>query len=124
MLDNQAVNARNSPAKLFGAVSSIVPPGDWPITTADAAWGEAIAEIPYQSLKQYGDVTLMRGAYDGIRAYWEFLKNQSDPKTGPSKTKPKNTPNKLTQNVLEDTDGVLRPPSREHPISVLSGRYR
>ena len=82
MLDNQAVNARNSPSKLFGAVNSIVPPGDWSINTADASWGEAIAEIPYQSLKQYGDVTLMRGAYGGIRAYWEFLKNQSDAKTG------------------------------------------
>ena len=82
MLDNQAVNYASQPTKLYGAVNSIIPPGDWPIKTSDASWGLAIAEVPYQVLRQYGDTSLVREAYHGMRAYWEFLKNQSDPKTG------------------------------------------
>eukprot|EP01043_Picozoa_sp_COSAG02_P077790 COSAG02_NODE_17204_length_1021_cov_1.398048_2_plen_186_part_01 len=83
MLDNQAVNcAQPSSSSICGQVNSIIPPGDWSVNMADASWGLAIGEVPYQVLRQYGDVTLMREAYSGMRAYWQFLKNQSDPKTG------------------------------------------
>ena len=81
MLDNQAINAKADPA-LLGAVNSIVPPGDWPLKTADASWGVAIGVVPLQLLNQYGDVSLIREAYAGIRAYWQFLVNQTDPKVG------------------------------------------
>lgn len=83
MLDNQAVNcAQLSSSSICGQVNSIIPPGDWSVNMADASWGLAIGEVPYQVLRQYGDVTLMREAYSGMRAYWQFLKNQSDPETG------------------------------------------
>ena len=81
MLDNQAINFESDPS-LFGAVNSIVPPGDWPIKTADATWGVAIGEVPLQLLKQYGDLSLIREAYGGMRSYWQFLVNQTDPELG------------------------------------------
>lgn len=81
MLDNQAVNFETD-EKLFGAVNSIIPPGDWPIKTADASWGVAIGEVPYQQLKHYGDESLIREAYPGMRAYWQFLVNQTNHSVG------------------------------------------
>ena len=81
MLDNQGINLDANSAQ-YGAVNSIVPPGDWPIKTADASWGLAIGEVPYQLLRQYGDVTLVQEAYAGIRAYWQFLKNHTDSAIG------------------------------------------
>ena len=81
MLDNQALNGKGDPAR-YGAVNSIVPPGDWPISTADASWGLAIGEVPYQLLRQYGDVAAVTNAYPAIRRYWQFLVNNTDPATG------------------------------------------
>ena len=82
MVDDQArVAAAHAPA-LRGDVSAMVPAGDWPVTTSDAAWGAAIGEVPFQMLRQYGDVTWAARVYPGARAYFHYLVSRTDNASG------------------------------------------
>ena len=82
MLDDQARVRQAYPPALGGDVSSIVPAGDWPLLTADAAWGAAIGEVPYQMLREYGDVSWAVRMYPGARAYFHYLCSRTDNATG------------------------------------------
>ena len=84
MLDDQARVAEAYPPEkgLAGDVTSMVPAGDWPVTTGDAAWGVAIGEVPYQMLREYGDVSWAQRVYPGARAYFDFLCRRIDPAAG------------------------------------------
>jgi alpha-L-rhamnosidase len=82
MLDDQARVAAANPPALAGDVSPMVPAGDWPLQTNDAAWGAAIGEVPYQMLRQYGDVTWLARVYPGARAYFRYLVSRTDNATG------------------------------------------
>jgi len=82
MLDIQARIASASP-RTAGDVSAIVPPGPWtPGAAGDAAWGQAISEVTFQMLTQYGDVTWATLMYDGVRAYFRYLVSVTNSSTG------------------------------------------
>lgn len=82
MADDQARNAAKYPQP-SGAVSSpMVPIGDWPPLSSDAAWGVAVGEVPVQQLRQYGDTSFAARLYPNMRAYYLFLRNQTDAVSG------------------------------------------
>ena len=82
MADDQAHNAVRYPTTVGGISSPMVPIGDWPPLSSDAAWGVAVGEVTMQQLKQYGDATFAARLYPNMRAYYLFLRNQTDPKAG------------------------------------------
>jgi len=82
MLDDQARVQQSYPAEYRGDVSSIVPAGIQPLETGDAAWGTAIGEVPFQMLREYGDITWAARIYPGTRAYYLYLCSRIDNSTG------------------------------------------
>lgn len=81
-VDDQARNARLFPQPEGVTTSPMVPIGDWPPLSSDAAWGVAVGEVPLQQLRQFGDTAFAARLYPNMRAYWQFLKNQTDARSG------------------------------------------
>jgi hypothetical protein len=79
MLDNQRLAAAALPGSR-GIIAPVVPADAPAAPTTDASWSSALVEIVSQSVTTYGDLALLERAYDGARAWFLFLVNQTDPR--------------------------------------------